>query len=282
MIRIVFIIIVVAVVFTLAFLFGRRKWSQYVSALSREVATGADGPGERVDLSGIENLPAPVKRYFRHVLQDGRPVISGAVLSQRGGFRSRPGMKGWLAMKADQRFSVQPRGFVWSAEISMMPGVPVNVCDSYIRGRGGMIGRILYLIPVVNESGDLKLSQGALQRYLAEAVWFPTALLPSQGVSWEPVDENRAKATLSDSGITVSLEFEFNGEGEAVSIFTPRRYYKANERYREIPWKGSFSDYMEADGWLVPSRGEVEWHLESGPYPYWRGEIFDIEYDYRE
>jgi hypothetical protein len=47
-------------------------------------------------------------------------------------------------------------------------------------------------------------------RYLAEAVWLPTALLPVNGVRWSPIDENRALATLQgDDDVSVSLEFRF-------------------------------------------------------------------------
>ena len=72
-----------------------------------------------------------------------------------------------------------------------------------------MRGAILGLVPVVNAADDPQLRAGALQRYLAESVWFPTALLPSEGLRWTPVDEAHARATLTDHGISVTLEFEF-------------------------------------------------------------------------
>jgi hypothetical protein len=31
---------------------------------------------------------------------------------------------------------------------------------------------------------------------------------------------------------------------------------------------------------LIPIEAEVEWVLPGGPYPYWRGEITSIDYEY--
>ena len=121
---------------------------------------------------------------------------------------------------------------------------------------------------------------GALQRYLAEAVWFPTSLLPSQGVSWSPIDERRAKATLEDSGITVSLEFEFNDKGEVIGVYTSGRYREVNGTFELTPWRGRFSNYVEVDGYHIPSEGEVEWQLKDTNYPYWRGKLLDVQYEY--
>lgn len=47
-----------------------------------------------------------------------------------------------------------------------------------------MKGKFLSLFPLFDAQNQRKLDEGALQRYLAEAIWFPTALLPSQGVTW--------------------------------------------------------------------------------------------------
>ena len=40
------------------------------------------------------------------------------------------------------------------------------------------------------------MAEGELMRFLAEAAWYPTALLPSQGVRWQGADERSAFATL--------------------------------------------------------------------------------------
>ena len=78
------------------------------------------------------------------------------------------------------------------------------------------VGRVsLFSAFTLSSSANIpELNSGALHRYLAEAVWYPTALLPQAGVQWSPIDEHSALATLTDNGETVSLEFRFNDAGE--------------------------------------------------------------------
>lgn len=68
-----------------------------------------------------------------------------------------------------------------------------------------MQAKVAAAITMMDQHDRVGLSRGALQRYLAEAVWFPTALLPREGLKWTAVDDSTALATLTDSGITVSL-----------------------------------------------------------------------------
>ena len=50
-------------------------------------------------------------------------------------------------------------------------------------------------------------------RFFAEAAWYPTALLPSQGVRWVAVDDRSANATIVDGALTLTLLFRFNDDG---------------------------------------------------------------------
>jgi len=65
-------------------------------------------------------------------------------------------------------------------------------------------------------------------RFLAEAVWYPTALLPSQGVHWEAIDDVSAKARLTDGAITVSLDFRFDGNGLVTGTRAAARHRMVN------------------------------------------------------
>jgi hypothetical protein len=143
-----------------------------------------------------------------------------------------------------------------------------------------MQAKVLSLVPVVDERGKAELNAGALQRFLAEAVWFPTALLPGAGVQWRAIDNSRALATLTDSGTTVSLEFRFNDAGEITSVFTPGRYRSVNGKYELAPWEAHLRSYEERDGVRIPVEGDVEWQLRDGSFPYWKGRIVQAKYDF--
>jgi hypothetical protein len=233
-----------------------------------------------VTFRDFEQLPPPVARYFRMALKEGQPMIRSVQIVQSGEFRKAD--DGWSPFEATQYFSTQPPGFVWDAIIRMAPLMKVRVRDAYVAGQGSMQGKILSLMSVVDEGGKTELNAGALQRYLAEAVWFPTALLPSKSVKWSPIDNSRALATLTDSGTIVSLEFHFSDAGEITGVFTPSRYREVDGKYELTPWEGHFRHYEERGGIRIPIEGYVEWRLQDGSFPYWKGRIIKVMYDFAD
>jgi hypothetical protein len=55
-------------------------------------------------------------------------------------------------------------------------------------------------------------------RFFAEAAWYPTALLPRQGVRWEAVDDRSARATLEEGDVTLTMLFTFGKEGLIATV----------------------------------------------------------------
>jgi hypothetical protein len=117
------------------------------------------------------------------------------------------------------------------------------------------------------------MNSGSLHRYLAEAVWYPTALLPGPKLKWTEIDATRALATLTDHGVTVSLEFRFAGTGEVTGIYTPGRWGTFPGGYRQVPWEGHFRDYRERDGIVVPAEGDVGWYIDGEWRAVWKGTV---------
>jgi hypothetical protein len=225
----------------------------------------------------LEGLPAPVRRYFALVLEPGQWPVRSARLTQRGDFAMQPGA--WSPFTAVQHVRVRPPGFVWNASIRAAGPIHIRVRDSYIGGVGRMQGRIAGVIPVVEQSGTPEMASGSLHRYLAEAPWVPTALLPSAGVTWTAIDDTTARATLSDRGVTVSVDFQFNERGEITGMSAQRpRDVKGSPVL--TPWTGRFWEYETVGGMMIPRQGEVAWMLPEGPYPYWRGRIIDVSHTF--
>ncbi|HEV2130256.1 MAG TPA: DUF6544 family protein, partial [Longimicrobiaceae bacterium] len=178
-----------------------------------------------------------------------------------------------------QHFTVNRPGFVWDAKIRMAPLMSMRVRDSYIAGRAGMLARISALVPVVDQEGTPDLNSGALHRYFLESTWFPTALLPSQGVRWESIDESSARATFSDSGITLSMDVHFSEQGEIVRV-EAERMGDVNGKGVPTPFVGHVHEYKRIHGMMIPVTGEVEWILPEGRLNFWRGRITAAEYDF--
>jgi hypothetical protein len=153
----------------------------------------------------------------------------------------------------------------------------VRVRDALIDGTGSGHVSLLSAFTVSAAAGGLEMNSGSLHRYLAEAVWYPTALLPSSQLRWTPVDATRALATLTNGRVTVSLEFRFADSGEITGIYTPARWGTFPGGYRQVPWQGQFRDYRERDGVLVPTQGEVGWYIDDKWRAVWKGTVAAYE-----
>ena len=252
----------------------QRQTARLVQRLREEAAAE---PGQSMPPSQqLAALPPPVARYFAFALGPEAPVRL-ARIQHEGSFRTRPGGRA-APFSSIQNVSVSPRGFVWDAAISMLPLIPVRVRDSYLGGEGAMRGRIGGLIPVVDQSGTPELASGALARWLGEAVWLPSALLPSSELTWDPVDDTSARVTLTDRGTRVSMVAYFGDGGEIVQL-TADRFRDVGGRGVLTPWVIELGDYARTAGMMVPLAGTVSWQLPEGRFEYWNGRIVDVEYE---
>lgn len=261
----------------LAFLFGAQRW-QRATALEVDSLLRAAAPRQRVDFGKLAGLPPPVARYLRRVLIDGAPIPHAARVTQRGEFRLDLKSARWFPFTATQTVTIAPPGFVWDARIRIAPGLDVRVRDGYRAGTGSIRAAVAGLIEVADVHGGAELASAALQRYLAEAPWFPYALLPEAGVTWSAIDERRALATLRDGAVAAALEFTFNEAGDVERVYAPARPFEEKGGFRPMPWAGTNSRWDERGGIRIPVESEVAWYLPAGAAPYWRGHVTAVDY----
>jgi hypothetical protein len=252
--------------------FWQRATAMRIAQLQAALAE----PETRYSSAALAMVPLPAARYFRHVLRDGQPMIRSVIATQEAEFFINGT---WRPLKATQHFSATPPGLVWDATITMAPLVQAYVRDGYVVGQGSMQAAVHGLLPLVDQAGTPELNSGALQRFLGEAVWLPTALLPSSAVSWQARDDRSAVATLTDRGTRVSMLFEFDGNGDVVRI-SGDRFKESAGSYTLQPWIISCQEHAERSGIRVPQYCEVAWMGLNGPEPYWRGRISTIEYEF--
>lgn len=259
---------------------GAWRWDAESRRMVERLATGGHESAGVFPADRPSGLPEPVARYFSHVLRKDQRIVRMVDLEQRAVFVTDPAARAWRPLMARQHFTTSRPGFVWDARISLAPLTRVSVRDSYVDGIGGTRASLLGVYPVMNTTPSSELNQGALQRYLAEAVWFPTALLPGHGLRWAAIDSHNALATLTDAETTVSLRFTFDDAGDVTTIFTPARYREVHGKYIPTPWTVRCEDYETHGGMRIPVRCTVEWELPDGPLPYWHGRITRIAYGY--
>ena len=213
----------------------------------------------------IKDLPIPVQRYFKYSLKEHQPYVSYVRLQHGGEFKAS---KNWVSIEGEEYFTVQKPGFVWLGNVPYF-----SAKDVYIDGTGNLKVKLLSLIKIVDAKGR-ETDQGELLRWLGEALLFPTALLPSENLQWEPIDNNSAKVIFTDKNLTIEGVFCFNEEGQITQFKTKR--YKDNTLEN---FTGYCSDYRTVDGMKVPFYLEATWNLESGDLSYAKFKIKRIEYN---
>lgn len=264
-----------------ALLIGRRRESTKTDKLVKGLLRTASGQAAgQTMFSILSELPPPVASYFSHVLSDRQQIIKVAKLHQVGKLRTTTGASRWFSFSAAQIVVPGVPGFVWNAKVLLPFAIDLRILDSYCAGIGSGWVSLWSAFPVASESGTWELNSGALHRYLAEAVWYPTALLPHSGVLWTPIHDRAALATLKDRGTSVSLEFRFNEVGEVTGIYSPGRFGRFYGGYKQMPWEGVFRNYALRSGIRIPTYGEVGWYDAGAWQVVWKGSLTDIEYEF--
>ena len=275
------VVLGLAVILAGAVLYGELHWKSGTREL-RDRLEAARLPIEPkvFDRRELERLPAPVQRYFRAVLEHGQPIVTAVNVAHTGTFNMSEAGERWKPFTSNQHVVTRRPGFDWDGRVAMMPGLPVYVHDAYVVGEGILHASVLGLVSMVNLRGRGKVAQGELMRFFAEAVWYPTALLPSQGVLWDAVQDHSARATLKDGDFTLRLLFLFNEDGLIDTVRAEARGRTVGGKVVPTPWHGRFWNYAVRDGMRVPLDGEVAWVLPEGAKPYWRGRITQLSYKF--
>jgi hypothetical protein len=221
--------------------------------------------------SQLQGLPAPVQRYFRHVIKEGQPYISYVRLMHDGQFKTAPN-KNWVNINGEQYFTTAKPGFIWKGSTSMF-----TANDQYILNRGKLTVSLFSVFKIAGGQGE-KYNQGELLRWLAESVWFPTNLLPNENLQWKPVDMHHAHLVFTYKGLSLLYLVTFNDKDEIAQLET-KRYM--NEKSLET-WIGKVSDYGVKNGMMIPFSIEAIYKLKEGDYSYAKFNVKRIEYDIPE
>jgi hypothetical protein len=272
---------------------GSKRWAGRMADLARALeAARHDGtvkPPHPTDTTHydpceLEGLPAPVQRYFRAVLTEGQPIVSAVTIEMAGTINMSATAEQWKSFTSMQRVVTASAGarsgFMWDARISMLPGMKVHVLDAYIAGKGLVQAAMLGLFTVADMSGGGEMARGEFMRFFAETPWYPTALLPSQGVQWVAVDGTSAKASINDGSVTLTLLFHFNDAGLIDSVRAESRGGMVGKEMLMRPWECGLSNYQVRDGMKVPISGTAAWVRSDGPKTYFHGTVKSLIYEW--
>jgi hypothetical protein len=241
----------------------RKKTEALITGLKRATEQTLPAP----------EVPAIIRAYARRAAPaSSRPRT--VRLWQRGEMRFKPGGP-WQPMLAEQVMSVREAGFVWLAEVRVAPFLFARVVDAYVGDHGLLEARLLGSVPLARATGP-HADKGELMRYLAELVWAPQAMLENPWLRWREVSGSVVEVTAASSSGPARVRLVFGG-GDVIRVEADDRPHGQSASAVPRRWIGRFHDYREVSGYCIPTRAEVAWVLDDGPFTYWRGEVTDLQ-----
>jgi hypothetical protein len=172
----------------------------------------------RFDPAEVTDLPEPARRFLLHAIEPGTVLATSVVLHMKGTLRLKEDADP-LPMHAVQVLA-PPRGFIWRADVGHGL-MRIRGFDRYAGGAAEMRWWLLGLVPVVSQDGA-GVTRSAAGRMAGEGILVPSALLPSRGARWEPVDESTARVTLDVDGERVSFTVRVAPDGRPERVVIRR------------------------------------------------------------
>jgi hypothetical protein len=256
--------------------FSAQQFSSRIGAEVKQLAAHQPPAKEILTLEMIAHLPSPVQKWLQHSGAVGREKIYFVRLKQTGWMRTKPEQQKWSKSVAEQYITVQEPAFIWQVKMNMVPLIPVSGCDRFVQGEGQMQIKLLYLFDMVNQRGA-KIDEGALQRYLAEICWLPSAAL-SPYISWRTVNDSAALATMAINGRRGEVLFQFNQQGDVASC-TANRYRGGGPADVKEVWQVNNTKFDRHHGIRLPVESAATWKGKDGDFTWYRLTITDIEYN---
>ena len=136
--------------------------------------------------------------------------------------------------------------------------------------------KLFSIIAIVNYKNSEYINKATLQRYLAEIVWFPSAAL-SRNITWDPVDDFSARATMEYNGTKGSGVFHFDASGNFKKFVTMR--FKDEKDSEPTQWSVLATKTEEIKGIKIPVELKANWKLENGDWTWLKLKITDIAYN---
>jgi Family of unknown function (DUF6544) len=229
------------------------------------------GPGDEAPVTEdeIAGLPAAVQRYLRFMGVVGWPREWSFRAHFVGRFRMRPG-RGWMPAEAWQYNSAVAVARVSVLRVRVAGVLPMAAKDVYLDGHGRMLGKLVGLITVADGKGE-EFDIGELTTYLNDAVFLAPSFLLRDDVRWAEVDSDAFDVTLSDAGRSVSGRVFIDQRGAPVDFASTDRFVDLGGGPQRCEWRTPFSEWVDANGRLVPGRCRAVWNLPDREFSYMEG-----------
>jgi hypothetical protein len=232
-----------------------------------EAALPATAAGGVVEQHDIEALPPVVQRYLNFMGVVGRPRDRSFRVRFQGRFRTKPGGP-WLPADAWQYNCVNPvRVFVMRLTVGHV--LPFYGCDTYLRGRGRLVGTLFGRTVVHGSGAEFDHSEFVI--YLNDAVLLAPSMLLGPAITWSEVDQSSFDITASDrGGPATTARVSVDDRGAPVD-FRADRYATLPKGIVLAPWHTPIRAWTTDHDRPLPASASVIYELPTGPYCYAEG-----------
>ncbi len=239
--------------------------------LMREVAAAAlpTGPAqpETVTDSNLVGLPSSVQRYFRFMNVVGRPRDWSFTMHFEGKFLFDGA---WVPCECAQYNSSLAVARIFHMRLRVKGIVPTYVRDTYLRGRGHMVGKVLDTVSLVDDSSE-RIAIGECVTFLNDAVLMAPTMLLSPYVTFEDAGSSAFDVVLEDSGRAVRARVFIDNEGAVTDFLTADRYYappRSTNPPARAEWRTPVEGWQEYQGRKLPTKARAIWMLPTGRLTY--------------
>ncbi|WP_147804244.1 DUF6920 family protein [Alkalicoccus halolimnae] len=259
--------------------FGSWRFRRRISREAEEILEDKCNPNEWVVTeSMVQQLPPPVQKWLHWSGSIGKPNIHTVHLRQSGKIKFKPDQKKGFPAQAEQYSTTDYPAFFWQVKMKMLPLISVTGRDLYRFGQGELLMKADSVLPLADVKYNKKINEAALQRFLLEMAWYPSASL-SPYISWEMIDERTAEAEMSYGGTTGKGSFHFEQDGRLTEL-RAFRYMDKNDTER-TEWVGEVLEYTIYSGICLPSKLQISWMLPEGKFTWYEFEVWDVKLNER-
>jgi hypothetical protein len=136
------------------------------------------------------------------------------------------------------------------------------------------------MVPVARTRSTPDLIRSARARAVAEALWAPASLLPANGVTWEPIDGERARAIFRHDGQSFALELTVAEDGRPLAV-AMQRWTNANPQkvFRYQPFGATVEETGTFGGYTIPTRIDGGNGFRTDEYfPFFRAKVTEARF----
>lgn len=213
------------------------------------LAAKAKDEPQRFDPAMLADLPEPARRYLAQAIAPGTPLRHVAVIEMAGSFDLGSAEAPNGAPMVAEQILAGPAGFVWK-----MRSGPVSGSDGLGPEGSWTRFRLFGLLPVARNGFDEDHRRSAFARAVAEAAfWSPASVLPGPGIRWEAAGPDTARLTVTQDGLTQSVDLTLDAGGQPRSMVMPRWSNANPDKIWQIqPFGAEFGAMADFGGYHLP------------------------------